>query len=93
MTILHEAVLGFLVPTLSAQDNPFFFQNGGYSRTFLCNSYKERTIEPFWDYVTFSNKTSSSVPFTKITLPRETLRGAQVNHVKFHSFWMSSNRF
>jgi hypothetical protein len=91
MTVLHDAGLGLLVPTLSVRDNPFFFQKGGYK--FLCNSHKERTIQPFWDCVTFSNNTSSSGPFTKITLAREALHGTQISHVKFHPFWMASNRF
>jgi hypothetical protein len=51
MTVLHDAGLGLLVPTLSVRDNPFFFQKGEYK--FLYSSHKERTIQPFWVDVTF----------------------------------------
>ena len=54
MTVLHDAGLGLLVPMLAVRDNPFFFQKGGYK--FLCNSDKDRTIQPFWDCVTFSQQ-------------------------------------
>ena len=79
MTVLHDTGLELFVPALSVRDNPLFLQKGRYK--FLCNSHKERTIQPFWDCVTFSNNTSSSLPFTKITLARQALRGAQTSHV------------
>ena len=93
MTVLHDAGLGLLLPTLPVGDNPFFFQKVRYK--FLCNSHKDRTIhvQSFWDCVTFPNNTSSSVPFTKITPAREVLRGAQISHVKSDTFWVKSNRF
>jgi len=93
MTVLHDAGLGLLVPTLPVRDNPFFFQKARYN--FLCNSHKDRTIHvhSFWDCMTFANNTSSSVPFTKITLDREALRGVQISHVTSDTFRAKSNKF
>jgi hypothetical protein len=89
-TLLPDTDHGLSAPILSSRDNPFFSQKGGYK--VLCNSYKLCTIHPFWDCVTFSNNTSPSVHFTKITMAGEAIRGTQVNQVNCHPFLMTNNR-